>query len=35
MMKILFIQLSYDTGNQPGGIVSARIKPYDSVPLLI
>ena len=27
--------LLYDTGNQPGGIVTARIKPYDSVPFLI
>lgn len=32
--KVVFIQHCYDTGSQPGEIVTQRIKPYDSVPLL-
>ena len=30
-----FHTLLYDTGNQPGGIVTTRIKPCDSLPLSI
>jgi hypothetical protein len=32
--EVVFSQHSYDTGNPPGEVVTVRMKPYDSVPLL-